>query len=84
MNDKLADLSCCMCVHFAVFQQEYGSLLGSERAASSGLFPGQTPQPTGTEHPPLPRVSLPDLYACMCGAQNEGFRRTCPVQQTSD
>uniref|UniRef100_A0A671KDF8 Paired box 5 n=1 Tax=Sinocyclocheilus anshuiensis TaxID=1608454 RepID=A0A671KDF8_9TELE len=34
-----------------VFQQEYGSLLGSERAASSGLFPGQTPQPTGTEHP---------------------------------
>ncbi|KTG06232.1 hypothetical protein cypCar_00001577 [Cyprinus carpio] len=31
-----------------VFQQEYGSLLGSERAASSGLFPGQTPQPTGT------------------------------------
>uniref|UniRef100_A0A673LDQ1 Paired box 5 n=1 Tax=Sinocyclocheilus rhinocerous TaxID=307959 RepID=A0A673LDQ1_9TELE len=34
-----------------VFQQEYGSLLGSERAASSGLFPGQTPQPTGTLHP---------------------------------
>uniref|UniRef100_A0A3B4DCM2 Paired domain-containing protein n=1 Tax=Pygocentrus nattereri TaxID=42514 RepID=A0A3B4DCM2_PYGNA len=31
-----------------VFQQEYGSLLGSERAASSGLFPSQTPQPTGT------------------------------------
>ncbi|XP_018964927.1 paired box protein Pax-5 isoform X3 [Cyprinus carpio] len=33
-----------------VFQQEYGSLLGSERAASSGLFPGQTPQPTGSPY----------------------------------
>ncbi|KAI4882194.1 hypothetical protein NFI96_008170 [Prochilodus magdalenae] len=32
-----------------VFQQEYGSLLGSERAASSGLFPSQTPQPTGSK-----------------------------------
>ncbi|XP_048053589.1 paired box protein Pax-5 isoform X3 [Chanodichthys erythropterus] len=33
-----------------VFQQEYGSLLGSERAASSGLFSGQTPQPTGSPY----------------------------------
>ncbi|XP_051561066.1 paired box protein Pax-5-like isoform X2 [Myxocyprinus asiaticus] len=33
-----------------VFQQEYGSLLGSERAASSGLFPSQTPQPTGSPY----------------------------------
>ncbi|KAK7161906.1 hypothetical protein R3I94_004541 [Phoxinus phoxinus] len=33
-----------------VFQQEYGSLLGSERAASSGLFAGQTPQPTGSPY----------------------------------
>ncbi|XP_016111914.1 paired box protein Pax-5-like [Sinocyclocheilus grahami] len=33
-----------------VFQQEYSSLLGSERAASSGLFPGQTPQPTGSPY----------------------------------
>ncbi|XP_059407852.1 paired box protein Pax-5-like isoform X3 [Carassius carassius] len=33
-----------------VFQQEYGPLLGSERAASSGLFPGQTPQPTGSPY----------------------------------
>uniref|UniRef100_A0A4W4E5S3 Paired domain-containing protein n=1 Tax=Electrophorus electricus TaxID=8005 RepID=A0A4W4E5S3_ELEEL len=32
-----------------VFQQEYGSLLGSERAASSGLFPSQTPQTAGTK-----------------------------------
>ncbi|XP_046698855.1 paired box protein Pax-5 isoform X3 [Silurus meridionalis] len=31
-----------------VFQQEYGSLLGSERAASSGLFPSQTTQPADT------------------------------------
>ncbi|XP_062864280.1 paired box protein Pax-5 [Trichomycterus rosablanca] len=33
-----------------VFQQEYGSLLGSERAASSGLFPSQTTQPTGSPY----------------------------------
>ncbi|KAI7810630.1 paired box protein Pax-5 isoform X2 [Triplophysa rosa] len=33
-----------------VFQPEYGSLLGSERAASSGLFPGQTTQPTGSPY----------------------------------
>ncbi|XP_066514585.1 paired box protein Pax-5 isoform X3 [Hoplias malabaricus] len=33
-----------------VFQQEYGSLLGSERAASSGLFPSQTPQPAGSPY----------------------------------
>ncbi|XP_047671960.1 paired box protein Pax-5 isoform X3 [Tachysurus fulvidraco] len=33
-----------------VFQQEYGSLLGSERAASSGLFPSQTTQPGGSPY----------------------------------
>ncbi|XP_035386123.1 paired box protein Pax-5 isoform X3 [Electrophorus electricus] len=33
-----------------VFQQEYGSLLGSERAASSGLFPSQTPQTAGSPY----------------------------------
>ncbi|KAM9450071.1 paired box protein Pax-5 isoform 4-T4 [Clarias gariepinus] len=33
-----------------VFQQEYGSLLGSERAASSGLFPSQTTQPAGSPY----------------------------------
>jgi len=40
-----------VCTFSSVFQQEYGSLLGSERAASSGLFSGQTPQPTGTKTP---------------------------------
>ncbi|XP_058241223.1 paired box protein Pax-5 isoform X3 [Hemibagrus wyckioides] len=33
-----------------VFQQEYGSLLGSERAATSGLFPSQTTQPGGSPY----------------------------------
>ncbi|GAA6067518.1 paired box protein Pax-5 isoform X1, partial [Tachysurus ichikawai] len=33
-----------------VFQQEYGSLLGSERAASSGLFPSQSTQPGGSPY----------------------------------
>ncbi|KAK3507034.1 hypothetical protein QTP70_001219, partial [Hemibagrus guttatus] len=36
-----------------VFQQEYGSLLGSERAATSGLFPSQTTQPGGVGLGPL-------------------------------
>lgn len=48
----------CMCRLFTVFQQEYGSLLGSERAASSGLFPSQTTQPAGTlNSPPTPQYS---------------------------
>ncbi|KTF82335.1 hypothetical protein cypCar_00016223, partial [Cyprinus carpio] len=57
-----------------VFQQEYGSLLGSERAASSGLFPGQTPQPTGTEHPRLPR----DLHTTI--VQPHGEQERLPQQ----
>lgn len=50
VNYKLTVVCVCALL-FLVFQQEYGSLLGSERAASSGLFSGQTPQPTGTKTP---------------------------------